>query len=149
MAQAATIDASFLQKASSPRGFGVEGLERAAIAMRRTARVVQTQWTELPVEQREFLSAWAYRIVDPPRTLGTFATALLGRSYRAYLMLRGAEQQYIEFGGALVRLVESILERAEEENPEYQSMIREAVSDIGSPDSWTQVRGPDDPHPAV
>lgn len=149
MAQAATIDASFLQRASSPRGFGVAELERAAMLMRRDARIVQTQWNDLSVEQREFLTAWAYRMIDPPRTFMTSFAILVGRAYRAILMLRGAEQQFVEFGSALITLVESILENAEQENPDYQSMVQQAISDIGNPASWKQVRGPDEPHPAT
>ena len=149
MAQAVTIDAAFLQRVNRPQAFGIAELEQAAMGMTRQAWIVRTQWTALSADQREFLAAWAYRVVNPPRTFPSIATMAIGRLYKAYLVLIGAEHVYLEFGGAVVTLVESILDQVEQENPEYLAMVAEAVAEVSDPTAWTQARGKDERHAAI
>lgn len=118
---------SQLQRLAEPRTSSAAQLYEAARLFDEIRGVIDDNWQEIEPKDKDRLRALAYKIADIPK--GMDRLSLLPQ---AWALLKGEVDAITKFHHARKRFVDAVLNRVEQDNPEYQQALSDVLSDIAA-----------------
>lgn len=96
----------------------------------RVAEVVEKEWNNLVVEDRELLKSLAYDLIEPPKGLRRLGLKLWMEAYMIFIKVTGQEEELCFCLQTLDLLVDRILDAIEREQPYYNQTLSDTLEEV-------------------
>jgi hypothetical protein len=96
--------------------------------IKKLTNLVNTQWDTLPSDHKEKLIEFAYSVLDTETSRPTLLSKFEAIWYSLLIIIQGRQKQIVECVEALDILVDEILDKVENDNPQFQEDVLQAAT---------------------
>ena len=96
--------------------------------IKKLTNLVNTQWDTLPSDHKEKLIEFAYSVLDAETSRPTLLSKFEAIWYSLLIIIQGRQKQIVECVEALDILVDEILDKVENDNPQFQEDVLQAAT---------------------
>ena len=96
--------------------------------IKKLTNLVNTQWDTLPSDHKEKLIEFAYSVLDTETSRPTLLSKFEAIWYSLLIIIQGRQKQIVECVEALDILVDEILDKVENDNPQFQEDVLQSAT---------------------
>ena len=96
--------------------------------IKKLTNLVNTQWDTLPSDHKEKLIEFAYSVLDAETSRPTLLSKFEAIWYSLLIIIQGRQKQIVECVEALDILVDEILDKVENDNPQFQEDVLQSAT---------------------
>lgn len=106
--------------------------DEIATRLGRTANLVKQEWNNFLPENREQLKELAYTLIAPRKKLSNLKDIIWIPAYMLFIKATNQTQEFNSCIIAIDMLINNILDAVEQEDPNYQLILSDALEQISS-----------------